>query len=146
MASKREQIIQRVFEIVNGIDDLKFIARNVREFDDTQLPGAGVIEGDEVVQDDEVSGRPSAKPYLVIATPQVFVRAKATGDVGTDLNLLTARIQKAVTSDPELNNLSFKGSGIRYAGLNSLLHSGRSMVGAYALLFQIKYLLIPTDL
>lgn len=151
MPDVREQILDRLHLVVNGVDDLKTIMRNVIAFDDTQLPAAGILEGDEEVQappsqQDDGTMRPSIAPRIVTATPQVFIRVKADANVGTDLNTFRARIIKAVLEDAELNALTMRGQGIRYVGQQSTLHAGRSMVGAFALLFQFKYLLVPREL
>lgn len=148
MTDKRELIIVRLFEVASGVAGVITSERNRTEFDDTQLPAVSVLEGDEDVDDRDVPRtRPSARPYLVTATPQVFIRAASDdNNVGTNLNTIRAAIIKAVLEDTELNALTLNGRGVRYAGQQSTLHAARTMVGAVALVFAITYVLDPNEL
>jgi hypothetical protein len=145
---KRELILARLFAIVESTDGIATAERNRTEFDDTQLPAVSVLEGDEEVLEGDVGrSRPSARPYLVMGLPQIFIRAATDNEnVGTNLNTLRSRMIKAVIEDAELNQLSANGHRIRYAGQQSTLHAARSMVGAVALMFQITYLLDLNDI
>jgi hypothetical protein len=143
---RRELILERIAEILGGVAGIVTVTRNKTEFDDTQMPAAGVLEGDEDASDSDArSTRPSARPYLVTARPQIWLRADGD-NVGTTLNNLRAAIIKAVLEDTELNALSANGRGVRYDGQQTTLHAARSMVGATALMFAITYLLDPTEL
>jgi hypothetical protein len=143
----RELILARLFAIVEAMDWIATAERNRTEFDDTQLPAGSVLEGDEEVLEGDVGrSRPSARPYLVMALPQVFLRAATDNEnVGTNLNRLRLWLIRTIINDPELNRLSANGHRIRYAGQQSTLHAARSMVGAVALMFQITYVLYPND-
>jgi hypothetical protein len=145
MLDKREAILARLQTVAGGVSGVRTSRRNETGGDDTQLPLVSVLEGDEEVADGEPRGRNSVRPYVVTAAPQVFIRAMG-GSVGTDLNTLRARIIDAVMSDTQLDTLSINGRGIRYSGMQSTLHAARSMLGATALVFTIKYYLDPADL
>ncbi len=145
----REAILSRIEVVLEGITDIQTVERNRIAFDETQLPAAGVLEGDEEVAPTSLgrSGPASGRPYIVTATPQVFVRVgEPSSEIGPALNALRAAIIKALTSDAQLNSLSADDGGVHYAGMQSTLHAARSMVGATAMVFAIKYLLYPDRL
>jgi hypothetical protein len=147
MTDQRELILARLFAVVSGLSGFETAERNRIEFDDTQLPAVSVLEGDEDVPPDRLGRHvpPSGRPYLVVATPQVFVRVGGA-DVGSDLNAMRALIIKAVLEDIALNALTLNNGGIRYIGMQSMMHAARSMIGANAMMFEIKYLLYPNRL
>jgi len=152
MTYRREEILVRILAVINGIKSaasIKTVSRNRIDFDDTQLPAVGVLEGDEEVATNTLgrNDRASRRPYIVTATPQIFVRVGSLPEVvGTDLNALLAAIIKAVEDDAELTSLSMDDGGIHYAGKQSQLHAARQMIGADAMVFAIKYLLYPDRL
>src|SRR5688572_21268051 len=96
---KRELIIERLVELAAGVSGVTTVIRNRTEFDETQLPAIAILEGDEDVSDsDEPRGRPSARPYLVTATPLVYIRSDGS-TTGTTLNAIRAEVIKAVIED-----------------------------------------------
>jgi hypothetical protein len=148
MTDQRELIMVRLAEVVN-VTGVKTVSRNRIDFDDTQLPAVGVLEGDEEVAENTLgrSARASGRPYIVTATPQVFIRVGGISEnIGTDLNTLRASIIKALLDDAELTAMSMDDGGMQYAGMQSMLHAARSMIGATAMVFVIKYLLYPDRL
>ena len=148
MTDQRELIMLRLAQVVN-VTGVKTVSRNRIDFDDTQLPAVGVLEGDEEVAPNSLgrNARASGRPYIVTATPQVFIRVGGKSeDIGTDLNTLRAAIIKALLDDAQLNALAADDGGIQYAGMQSTLHAARSMIGATAMVFAIKYLLYPNRL
>jgi hypothetical protein len=148
MTDQRELIMVRLAEVVN-VTGVKTVSRNRIDFDDTQLPAVGVLEGDEEVGENTLgrSARASGRPYIVTATPQVFIRVGGISEnIGTDLNTLRAAIIKALLDDADLTAMSMDDGGMQYAGMQSMLHAARSMIGATAMVFVIKYLLYPDRL
>ncbi len=148
MTDQRELIMVRLTEVVN-VAGVKTVSRNRVDFDDTQLPAVGVLEGDEEVAENTLgrSARASGRPYIVTATPQVFIRVGGISEnIGTDLNTLRAAIIKALLDDADLTAMSMDDGGMQYAGMQSMLHAARSMIGATAMVFVIKYLLYPGQL
>ncbi len=146
MTDKREDIIARLFDVVAAIDGFQTAERNRIDFDDTQVPAVSVLEGDEESAPYR-SGRnnpASTRPYIVSASPQVFIRVGGN-DVGPTLNELRAAVIDAVHADSQLCALSLNGDGVFYAGMNSQLHAARSMIGAVALVFEIRYLFVPNQ-
>jgi hypothetical protein len=149
MTDVREAILVRLHEVVAAVPSVVNAERNRIQWDDTELPAVSVIEGDEeitLLNDDGSFTRPSLRPYLMTAFPQVYIRAQARDDVGTDINTLRLAILAAVLSDSALNALTFKGRGIRPHSLTSQLHAARTMDGVHILIFAISYLLKPEDL
>jgi hypothetical protein len=148
MTDQRELIMVRLAEVVN-VTGVKTVSRNRVDFDETQLPAVGVLEGDEEVAENTLgrSARASGRPYIVTATPQVFIRVGGTSEnIGSDLNTLRASVIKALLSDADLTGMSMDDGGMQYAGMQSMLHAARSMIGATAMVFVIKYLLYPDRL
>lgn len=143
MSDVRELILSRFHSVVAAVAGIQNAERNRIQWDDRQLPAVSVLEGDEEVSESDLPrGRPSARPYLVTATPQVYVRVGGT-EVGTDLNTLRLAIIEAILNDSELVAMSLNGRGIRYAGMQSTLAAARSMDGAFVLVFAITYELRP---
>ncbi len=149
MTDIREAIMVRIAAVLDDLSGVQTVERNRIAFDDTQLPAVGVLEGDEEVAPNSLgrAARASGRPYIVTATPQVFIRVGGpSADIGTDLNTLRAAIIKALLDDQQLNALAADDGGVQYAGMNSQLHAARSMIGATAMVFVIKYLLYPDRL
>lgn len=139
---KREQILNRLHQIVAGIAGVT-AERNRTQWDDTQLPAVSVLEGDETVDEPENDFRPSTKPHVVKAMPQIYIQVK-NDDPGTPLNALRAQVIRAVLFDTELNRLAHRH--IRYAGQSSKLHAAREMVAVSIPVISIPYLLVPSEL
>lgn len=142
---RREAILARIEVVLQGISGIKTVARNVVEFDETQLPAVSVLEGDEEVIDDSNLNRPTLRPQIITMTPQVYVRADGA-TVGTTINGLRAAIIQAILSDATLDGLLKSKRKSRYAGQQSTLHAARTMVGATALVFAITYVMSPDEL
>lgn len=146
MVDRREQIMARLHEVVNGVDSLKTVFRNVIITDERQLPAASILEGDEEVSNGGVvHGRSSNRPYVVTATPLVLLRVQSN-EAGEDFNYFRAAIIKAVLEDATLDELSLNNRGVRYVGMNTTEHAARQMVGAGTLQFSITYNLNPSEL
>lgn len=147
MTDRREAIIKRLFDVVDGITEFTTRARDTITFDDTHLPAVAVLEGDEdITEDERAFSRPSDKPYYPVMTPQIYIRvADNSADLGARINMFRALVIKAVLEDTQLNALSLNGRSVRYAGMQSTLHAARSMVAAYALVFTIRYEFNPKD-
>ncbi len=148
MTDQRELIMARLAEVAN-VAGVKTVSRNRIDFDDTQLPAVGVLEGDEEVAPNSLgrAARASGRPYIVTAAPQIFIRVGGpSADIGACLNALRAAIIKALLNDQQLNALAADDGGVQYAGMNSQLHAARSMIGATAMVFVVKYLLYPDRL
>lgn len=147
MTDVREAVIARMHAVMLTVAGFKTRERNRLNFTDAQLPAVSVLEGDEIVSDDDAPRtRPSARPYIVTAQPQVFIRTGGDG-AGTEMNNLRADVIKALTMDEELNALSVNGRGVTYAGMESTLHAGRwSEMPGTALMFAITYKLDPNQI
>lgn len=144
MADVREQILERMQAVVGAVAGVKTAVRNKTEADDTQLPLISVLEGDEDAQAGP-KGRNSTRPYVVTATPQIFIRV-GSNTPGQDLNAIRLAVMKAIPTDAQLSALTLNDRGIRYAGMQSTLHAGRTMIGAMALVFTLTYLFDPNDI
>lgn len=143
MPGERENIISRLFDVVNGVSGFTTKARNRINFNDTQLPAISVLEGDEEVAEDNDRGRPPLRPYRVTATPQLFIRVGQGS--GSEMNNLIEAVIAAVLGDATLCAMSLNGRGISYSGMASTLHVGRwNDMASAALTFRITYILNPS--
>lgn len=146
MTDVREDIIARLAVVVGAVVGAGNVFRNVTSIDETHLPACAILEGDEEVDEGDIPRtRPSARPYIVTATPAVLLRVQEKAP-GTAFNELRAAIIAAVLTDATLVGLSVNGRGIRYAGMNTTEYAARQIVGAGALQFAIPYALDPNEL
>jgi hypothetical protein len=151
MIDVREQILARLFAIVDAVADFKEVYRNYVDLTEDDLPAAAVLDSDEQTNDStDASMRPPNRPTLVTMTPEIIV-FKIAPQVGPDISVLRRQLIKAVLYDSELNEQIVKtgryGNGaIRYLGCQTDLGWERSMFGALKINLQFKYTLRPDDL
>jgi hypothetical protein len=147
----REQILERLVAIVDGVADFKEVYRNYVDLNENDLPAAAVLDGDEDTNDaNDASMRPSNRPTLATMTPEIII-FKLAPQVGPDISVLRRQLLRAILYDTELNEQIVKtgrnGNGtIRYLGCQTDLGWERSMFGALKLNLQFKYTLKPDDL
>src|SRR5689334_682493 len=100
MADPREHILARLLVIAGGVDENLSAKRNETTLPDSALPAVVLLDGEELADEDDPQGRPPLAPRRVTMTPEVQFRLAAKpADVGTSLNLLRAKLVKAVLSD-----------------------------------------------
>jgi hypothetical protein len=144
MADAREQILQRLVAILDGVEGIKKVKRNELDQSETTLPLAVILDGDETADDSDPVSRPPTAPRIVTMTPEIYVIvAKKAAQVGTDINSMRARVINAIATDAPLIALTHKNEGGRYEGAASGLSRGRSMMGEVGLSFSFRYVLRP---
>jgi len=80
-------------------------------------------------------------------TPEVLILLGASPEsVGSALNVLRAKLIKAVITDAQLIALAGVNGRVRYAGCATHLGHGRSMEGAMGVQFTFAYVLRPEQL
>ena len=148
MADLREDILVRLLAILNTLGAEK-VERNVKIVDDVgQFPALLMFDGDEETREsDFVPGSPANKLVRMEANPHIHILlGESPEDVGTQLNKWRARVIKGFTSDADLIKLLTTNGGIRYEGLVTSLHLGRTIVGEMGLAFIFVYPLRPAEL
>lgn len=144
MADPREQILQRLLVVLAGVEGIKKARRNELDQNESSMPYAVILDGDETGADSDPVSRPSTAPRIVTMTPEIYVViANKAAEVGTDVNLMRARVINAIATDAPLIALTLKGEGGRYDGAASGLSRGRSMMGEVGLSFSFRYVLRP---
>ncbi|QDW39009.1 hypothetical protein FFI89_018770 [Bradyrhizobium sp. KBS0727] len=143
---KREAVMVRLEAIARDIEDIDIAARNATLMDSVDQRRISVLEGAEEVTEDFGSRHASDKG-MVIMVPQLLIACGArTRDVGSDLNMIRARLIKAVMTDTELLALTVNRRSIRYAGMDSDLAFAMLMEGRMAVRFRIAVMLDPKAL
>ncbi|TCN30341.1 hypothetical protein [Sinorhizobium americanum] len=144
MADPRELILARLAVVAATVEDIRKVKRNEFSQDETVLPLAVILDGDETADERDPVSRPPTAPRIMTMTPEIYliVADKAT-TVGTKVNLMRSRFINAVANDAELAALTKDREGGRYEGAASGLSRGRSMIGEVGLSFSFRYVLRP---
>lgn len=148
MSDTRELILARLLEIIKTVPGATHWSRNNLELADDELPAIVILEGDEKPLIAHEGKVPEAmRIILMMMVPQVvLVVNESAPDFGPVLNALRVAVAKAVLTDAPLKALLGPNGGLRYDGLVSDLGLGRSMIGRFALSFQIVYRFEPSKL
>jgi hypothetical protein len=150
MVDVREDILARLLEVIATIPNIRSAHRNNTDIDETQLPAAIVLDGDEDTDDaKDLSMRPSNRPTVVQMTPEIMI-CHQDPNVGTELGVFRRELIKRVLNDTELIELAKTarlGNGaIRYLGCQFGTAWLRQLHGAVKAQFLFKYTLRPDDL
>lgn len=149
MPDVREQILAHLLTIAEGVPSAKMVARNRGSISEGARPAIIILDADEAVEEEELSGRtrPANSPQMVVMTPEIFVMvSKRAADIGAELNTMRRQIVRRILTDAALRNLLGPNGEVRYAGCGTALATGRSMEGEMALSFAFRYILRPNDL
>jgi hypothetical protein len=140
MTDLREDILNRLLEVVAGIPGIVSSARNDVDISEGRLPSVGVLDGDEESNglDDIGSSRPPNRPYVVQLTPHVVIVEQKEA-AGTQLSGFRREVIKRVLNDGQLIALVGTNGAICYLGNQSDFGWGRSLQGAMAVQFTFKY-------
>jgi hypothetical protein len=146
--NRREEVLARVFAILEGIDGFATKARNRGLLDNDALPGVVLLDGDETsTKLADGRGRQRMSPVVASMHPQVFVLLKTkqptNQDVGQNLNAFRGEIIRAISGDAQLIALIGPNGDITYDGCETDLKSGGAMVGEMRLDFTIKTVMNP---
>ncbi|MDK1386374.1 hypothetical protein QN224_13240 [Sinorhizobium sp. 8-89] len=144
MADPRELILQRLVEIGEGIAGVRKVKRNEIGQNESVLPLVVILDGDETAADSDPKNRPPTAPRIMTMTPEIYVVvADKAATVGTEINLMRARMIDAIANDAQIVALTKDREGGRYEGAASGLSRGRSMLGEVGLSFSFTYVLRP---
>lgn len=150
MASRREDILARLFTVLGGLSGSGYqaIERNVLQVSDGpdgQLPRRLVLldggEREDAERRTIVGRRVSATlGQIMVMTPEVHVYWGApAASVGTELNARLAELQSAVMHDATLNGLLLDGEPIVYRTLQSGYQSQLAIPGFVIAAFDLAY-------
>lgn len=143
----REAILARLLDVAAGVDTSLAKRRNETDVSSSNLPAVILFDGEEVARENDPVGRSAATIRHVDMTPEVQFRLEAKAeDVGTKLNVLRAKLIKAVLNDETLLGLVINSRAIRYQGSMTATERGRSMEGGIGVAFTFTYVLKPDDL
>ncbi|MDX8513527.1 hypothetical protein [Mesorhizobium captivum] len=142
----REAILARLLEVAASVDTSLAKRRNETDVSSSNLPAVILFDGEEVARETDPAGRTAATLRHIDMTPEVQFRLEAKAeDVGMKLNVLRAKLIKAVLNDATLLGLVINGRAIRYQGSMTATERGRSMEGGIGVAFTFTYLLKPDD-
>lgn len=144
----REAILARLLDVAASVDTSLAKRRNETDVSGANLPAAILFDGEEVARETDPQTRtPATTLRHIDMTPEVQFRLEAKAeDVGTKLNLLRAKLIKAVLNDATLLALTVNSRSIRYQGSMTATERGRSMEGGIGVAFTFTYVLKPDDL
>jgi hypothetical protein len=147
MTDRREMILSRLLEIAKGIDGIAAAFRNRDEISEKQRPAIIILDADEAADDADPAQRPSRAPRRIAMAPEIYVLLGAKPeDLGTAINILRARLVKAVLTDSQLGSVVGSNGEIRYEGCATALARGRSMEGEMGVSFSFAYVLRTNEL
>lgn len=145
----REAILARLLIVAGGVDTSLNPIRNESDPAAANLPAVILFDGEENNVGDIPRRRVGGPPSLqnIEMMPEVQFRLKGKdNEVGTKLNLLRAKLIKAVLNDATLLALTVNSISIRYQGSMTATERGRSMEGGIGVAFTFTYVLKPDDL
>lgn len=147
--NRREEVLARLFEILDNIEGRQTCARNRGILDQDKLPALVLLDGDETTKTlsgGSTRGRTGMSVAIVTMTPQIFVvlKLKKPGNelVGQLVNTFRGRIISAIAADAQLMALIGTNGGITYDGCETDLKTGSPLEGELQLNFSIT---VPCD-
>lgn len=147
MLDRREAILARLAVLAGTIPGIRSGVRNPLELSERNRPAIAILDADELVEVDQVTGRANRGAAIVSMTPDVFILLQdAPADVGTSLNAFRRLWIKAVMTDSELASLTGNNGEIRYEGCVTGLSRGRQMEGEVSVQIAFRYPLILSEL
>ena len=146
MTDVREAILARLLVVCSEVEGILNAFRNKASISENMQPALAIYDADEEGYDDP-KGRPTIAHRRVLMTPQIVVlHGAAASEVGTDVNVLRARVIKAIMTDAALAALTLDREGVRYEGCTTELAMGRQMNASFGISISFTYMLKPADL
>jgi hypothetical protein len=147
MTDRREMILARLLEIARNVEGIVTAFRNKDEIGEKQRPAIVILDADEAADDADPASRPSRAPRRISMTPEIYIMLGMKPEhIGTSINMLRARLIKAILADAELSLIAGSNGDIRYEGCATALARGRTMEGEMGVSFSFAYVLRPDDL
>jgi hypothetical protein len=147
MTDRREMILTRLLEIARSVEGIITAFRNKDEISEKQRPAIVILDADEAANDADPTSRPARSPRRISVTPEIYILLGAKPeDLGTAINVLRARLVKAVLTDTSLLAILGSNGEARYEGCATALARGRTMEGEMGVSFSFTYVLRPEEL
>jgi hypothetical protein len=147
MTDRREMIVARLLEIAKSVEGIITAFRNKDEISEKQRPAIVILDADEAADDADPTSRPASSPRRIAMTPEIYILLGAKPeDLGTAINVLRARLVKAVLTDTSLLAILGSNGEARYEGCATALARGRTMEGEMGVSFSFTYVLRPEEL
>lgn len=151
MPARREQILARLFVVLQSVPGVAECARNRGDLQSPKRPFILLLDADEAADRTSFNrGRPSNSPNLITLSPEIYVtmqnKKPKNETIGTDLNALCTAVIKAVITDAELNEIVGGNGEIRYEGLATDLGEDRTQEGKARVAIAFVYPFIPGEL
>lgn len=148
MADKREQILSKLFEVLQTVDGVQSCTRNRDQLPAEKRPAIVLLDSDEAAKP-SADGRQriASSPNLVVMSPEIYLaldsRKPDNELTGEDLNALRAKVLSAVLTNQALTGLC---ENVFYRGCVNDLAKDRTMDGQMGLVIEFTYYLKPADL
>jgi len=149
MIDKREQILTRLFEIMNTVTDFETHARNRGLMDQDMRPAIILLDGSEVVRTASKTdhiGHPKISVMLLTMRPQIFIVLKfkkpQNDGLGEELNAFRIKVMDAIIQDTDLSAIIGSNGNIVYEGCDTDLESGRMVEGQMQIKLAITYVFV----
>jgi hypothetical protein len=157
MADKREQILERLKTILDGVPSFvgfseHTVVRNRALLQNDVLPALVLLDGnEEEFTSSERRGRTAMGPQVMLMQPQIFCVLKprtlpSNELVGEELNMFRAAIIQAINTDAPLLALLGANGQVVLRRVDTDLNTGNQLRGEAQFFFAIKYVLNPAAL
>lgn len=145
---KHEELLARVFEILQTIPNTNTAVRNRGLLDNEMRPGLVLLDGDAFSKVNGAGrGRVRMSPQMMEARPQVFVvmdtRLPQNANLGQDMNAIAFAIIQAIAQDQPLLDIIGSNGDVTLIRAETDLKSGSAVRGQTRLDFTIVYWLDP---
>jgi hypothetical protein len=153
----REQILNRVFEILSEISGAPPVYRNRGDIQDIQRPAIVVLDGIEhnIASEQESIKTRRMVPAVIVMSPQIFMllkeRDNANNDtvgnlpdpVGAEINFWLDAIRGALSNDPLLLSYLTPNGQVIYRGCWTDMQTGSTLIGELRLFIDLVYVWLP---
>jgi hypothetical protein len=146
---RREEILLRLLSLAAAVEGIVKTARNTTEFPEQLRPAAVLFDGGEGAPEEmnPPRGRSIDASRVMVMTPQlVILLGEDEANVGSEINVLRARLLRTIQTDTTLAALTFKGVGVAYLGCDTNLDAGRGTEAEMSFSYAIPYVLRFSEL
>ncbi len=149
MIDKREAILSRLVEVIEGASVFSSVYRNNPNPNEGRMPAAVVFDADEEAASmpDTARYREAGAPQFMTMRPEIYVLIAANAaNAGPRLSELRAAVYRAIAEDKELSDLVGTNGRISLSACRSQFAVGRSMQAELRMEFAFTYGLWARDL
>jgi hypothetical protein len=150
----REEILTRVFQILQAVAGDVPVYRNRKDVLDIVRPAIVLLDGTEKnISPDQESGKTvRMRPALICMSPQIFVLLKerdnamnntvgnVSAPLGAELNYWIDAIRGALSSDPTLLQLITPNGQVIFRGAWTDCQTGSTIIGELRMFIDLLYI------